>query len=135
MRKTVKSSHRMNTLPYRALVEHTEEPIQLAWGGTQVQNTPTFFKEVELPIELDKLEGSPRSIAAHKQYGLVLAELAPYPFRQDGGTQQEDIETSKLGSRALPLILGKVVIFIKAVLSLCFLYHPGPSTTLQLCSN
>jgi len=65
----------MNTLPYRALVKHTEEPIQLAWGGTQVQNTPTFFKEVELPIELDELEGSPRSIAAHKQYELVLQNL------------------------------------------------------------
>ena len=67
MRKTVKSSNRMNTLPYGALVKHTEEPMQLAWGGTQVQNTPTFLKKVKLSIELDELEGSSRSIAAHKQ--------------------------------------------------------------------
>ena len=40
--------------------------MKLAWGGTQVQNAPTFLKEVKLPVELDKLEGSSRPIAAHR---------------------------------------------------------------------
>ena len=46
--------------------------MQLAWGGTQIQNAPAFFKEMKLPVELNKLEGSSRPIAAHKQRESVL---------------------------------------------------------------
>ena len=82
----------------------------LAWGGTQVHQAAAFVQELELPVELDQLEGGTRAEPATSSAISVFV-------CSDEWVQQV--------RRRSPLLLGQVVELVQAVLSLGLPGHAG----------